>query len=451
MIGDVLFNEGGDRDKLGRGWIWSGEIETCIHQNHVFRARIIENCLEPKFLSYWGNSAGKSYFFDEGKQTTNLASINISKLGNLPVPIPPKPEQVRLLSELESYLSRLDAATASLERVQAKLKAYRASVLKAAVEGRLVPTEAERARSEGRDYEPASVLLDRILKERRRRWEEAELARLTKSGKPPKDDKWKAKYEEPAAPDTSKLPKLPEGWCWARAEQISEFITKGTTPAKSEMCLNKGRIPYIKVYNLLFDGSIDFARDPTFIEEDVHRGFLERSICFPNDVLMNIVGPPLGKVAVVPATFPEWNINQAIARYRPLTGLAPYYLAAVLLGDQALQWAESRAKATVGQFNLTLEIARDIPIPIAPEIEQQRIVDEVARQLSAAAAVSADVAANVVRCSRLRQSILKWAFEGKLVDQDPHDEPAEELLARIRAERAAAPGVKTRGRKAKAS
>jgi type I restriction enzyme S subunit len=85
-------------------------------------------------------------------------------------------------------LPRLDAAVASLEQVQARLKAYRASVVKAAVEGRLVPTEAELAQQEKREYQPAEVLLDRILKERRRRWESAELARLKKAGKPPKDD-----------------------------------------------------------------------------------------------------------------------------------------------------------------------------------------------------------------------------------------------------------------------
>ncbi len=124
-------------------------------------------------------------------------------------------EQQRIVDAIDSYLTRLDDAVASLERVQAKLKAYRASVLKAAVEGRLVPTEASLARAEKRDYEPAEALLARILKERRRRWEDAELAKLKAAGNTPKDDKWKAKYEEPVAPDASRLPELAEGWCWA--------------------------------------------------------------------------------------------------------------------------------------------------------------------------------------------------------------------------------------------
>ena len=99
--------------------------------------------------------------------------------------------------------------------------------LRGSVRGRLVPTEAALAKQEQRDYEPASVLLDRILGERRRLWEEAELARLTKAGKPPKDDKWKAKYEQPAAPDPSKLPPLPEGWCWATVEQLTDPLIFG--------------------------------------------------------------------------------------------------------------------------------------------------------------------------------------------------------------------------------
>jgi type I restriction enzyme S subunit len=134
--------------------------------------------------------------------------------------LPPLPEQHRIVEAIESYFTRLDDAVATLERVRRNLKRYRASVLKAAVEGRLVPTEAELARAEGRDYEPASVLLERILTERRRRWEEAELAKMKAKGKEPKDDKWKAKYVKPVAPDTSALPVLPEGWCWTTIDQL---------------------------------------------------------------------------------------------------------------------------------------------------------------------------------------------------------------------------------------
>ncbi|MBK6767732.1 MAG: hypothetical protein IPG72_01595 [Ardenticatenales bacterium] len=121
------------------------------------------------------------------------------------------PEQHRIVAALESHLSRLDAALAALTRAHRNLARYRASVLHAAVTGRLVPTEAELARAERRGYEPASALLTRILAERRRRWEEAELAKMVAAGKAPKDDRWKGRYVEPGGAETEGLGELPEG------------------------------------------------------------------------------------------------------------------------------------------------------------------------------------------------------------------------------------------------
>ena len=140
QVGDILFNEGGDRDKLGRGWIWNGEVAECVHQNHVFRARVRDSADSPKFISYYGNSAGQKYFYDQGKHTTNLASINLTKLGALPIPLPPPGEQRRIVAEIEKQFTRLEAGVAALRRVQANLKRYRAAVLKAACEDKLVPT-----------------------------------------------------------------------------------------------------------------------------------------------------------------------------------------------------------------------------------------------------------------------------------------------------------------------
>lgn len=105
QLGDILFNEGEDRDKLGRGWIWEGQVSDCIHQNHVFRARLFVNELSPKLVSWWGNTFGKDYFLREDKQTTNLSSINLTKLSMLPIPLPPVNEQHRLVEEVERRLS----------------------------------------------------------------------------------------------------------------------------------------------------------------------------------------------------------------------------------------------------------------------------------------------------------------------------------------------------------
>jgi type I restriction enzyme S subunit len=154
---DVLFNEGGDRDKLGRGWVWEGQIDRCIHQNHVFRARVPSG-IEPKLVSIWGNTFGQGWFEGRGKQTTNLASINLGTLKSFPIPIGPPEEQQRILAELDRQLSDLRACERSVEAGLERSAALRRAVLKAAFAGQLVaqdPTD-----------EPASVLLERIRAER---------------------------------------------------------------------------------------------------------------------------------------------------------------------------------------------------------------------------------------------------------------------------------------------
>jgi type I restriction enzyme S subunit len=117
----------------------------------------------------------------------------------------------------------------------------------------------------------------------------------------------------------------------------------------------QGDIPFIEVYNLTDRGELDFSINPTFINKDVHYGELARSKVFPGDVLMNIVGPPLGKVAIVPSDYEEWNMNQAIAVYRAIPGIDNRFLCYCLLSVKILSIAVNAAKATAGQFNLTLE------------------------------------------------------------------------------------------------
>src|SRR5262249_36279420 len=148
------------------------------------------------------------------------ASINLTKLGALPIPLPPINEQHRIVAEIETQFSRLDAVVTAFKRVQANLKRYRASVLQAACTGRLVQTEAKLARAEGSAYESAEQLLQRILQERRAQWEAQQLADMKTEGTVPKDDRWKSKYREPAKPDTSELLELPEGWMWVTWDQI---------------------------------------------------------------------------------------------------------------------------------------------------------------------------------------------------------------------------------------
>lgn len=156
--GDVLFNEGGDRDKLGRGWVWNDELPLCIHQNHVFRFRPDSQRIDSRFVSYFGNSHGQKYFLEQGKQTTNLASINLTKLGALPVPVPPVIVQKRIVSEIDRRLSATERLLRDLDVQLARGARLRESILKSAFEGNLVPQDPT--------DESAVALLDRIRAER---------------------------------------------------------------------------------------------------------------------------------------------------------------------------------------------------------------------------------------------------------------------------------------------
>ncbi len=281
-------------------------------------------------------------------------------------------------------------------------------MLKAAVEGELTREWREAHKDE---LEPASDLLERILEERRAK------------GK-------KGKYKEPVPVDMDDLPKLPDGWIWVSAEQVCDFITKGTTPKSHKMFSNEGEIPFLKVYNLTFDGSLDFSNNPTYISKETHKKELARSIIVPGDVLMNIVGPPLGKVSIVPNLFPEWNMNQAIVRFRPIHGVYRNFLSVSLRTENILRWAIKRAKATAGQFNLTLQICRELPLPLPPFDEQQQIVEQVENRLSLVDKIEKELNQALARSEHLRQSILKQAFEGRLVKLGDGD--VKELIEEIR-------------------
>jgi type I restriction enzyme S subunit len=156
--GDVLLNEGGDRDKLGRGWIWEGQIPQCIHQNHVFRARIFDDILKPRLLAWHANGFGRRWCEANGKQSVNLASISLSKIKLLPVPVPPRDQQDTLVAEAERHLTLLDRAERAALDALGRTRRLRRSLLAEAFAGRLVLQDPK--------DEPSSVLLERISAQR---------------------------------------------------------------------------------------------------------------------------------------------------------------------------------------------------------------------------------------------------------------------------------------------
>ena len=407
---------------------------------HVLRPT---RAAEAKFLMYY--ALQEQFRKDARAKMTGTAGqlrVPASFLEERVLEVPPVPEQRRIVGAIESYLTKLDAAVSALERVRANLKRYRASVLKAAVEGRLVPTEAELARAEGRAFEPASVLLDRILAERRRRWEESELARMKAAGKPPKDDRWKSKYKEPVAPDTSALPQLPAGWRWAGVDQLGDVSGGLTKNQKREKIAQ--RVAYLRVANvytneLRLDEVLEIGVEPS----ELPRVTLQR------DDLLVVEGngsvDQIGRVALWDNSIEPCVHQNHLIKVRFRAETLSRWTLSWLMSPTGRSLISRAASSTSGLHTLSLSKVGRLPVPVPPVAEQERVISELQRRESVVNEAIEGVVKSNKRARRLRQAVLKWAFEGRLIDQNPNDEPASVLLDRIRAERAATtPAAKSR-------
>lgn len=357
---------------------------------------------------------------------TSYPAVRDSDVLSQELRLPPLPEQHRIVAEIEKQFTRLDASEAALKRAQSNLKSYRASVLKAAFEGKLVPTEAELAQAEGRDYEHADQLLERVLAERHVRWEAQQ--------------KRRGKYKEPAPPNTSDLPELPEGWVWATIDQLAN-VASGQTPK----------------------GIVDVARPattgfPWFRVGDMNALGNEVEMVVTSNVIPEPEVTRLGLHLRPPGTiiFPKRGGAIATNKKRLLSTFAAYDLntmgiiPARELGDYLWQWFQTVELGSLGDGSNVPQINHDdiqpIDVPVPPLMEQRRIVAEVERRLSIIRQAESTVEASLKRIERLRQSILKQAFSGQLVAQDPNDEPASLLLERIHGKRAEAEAATPRKR-----
>ncbi len=350
----------------------------------------------PKFISYYGNSAGQKYFYDQGKHTTNLASINLTKLGALPIPLPPPEEQRRIVAEIEKQFTRLEAGVTALRRVQANLKRYRAAVLKAACEGRLVPTEAELARTGKRkaNFETGKALLARILTERRQNWQGC------------------GKYKEPAAPDTANLPQLTTGWTWVRLEQVG-FAVGGLTKNPKRTKLSR-QLPYLRVANV-YANELRLQEVESIGVEDCE---LEKLLVHAGDLLIvegNGSKDQIGRLAIWDGSIDPCVHQNHIIKVRPVDARMSKWILHWLQSPIGRQFVELVASSTSGLYTLNVGKVGDLPIALPPFAEQTRIVAEVERRLSVVEELEAMVSANLQRTARLRQSILQKAFTGGLV------------------------------------
>ncbi len=348
-----------------------------------------------------------------GKGTTHT-TIYFPEVKALHLCLAPVNEQRRIVAKIEELFSDLDAGVAALERVQANLKRYRASVLKAAVEGKLT----EDWRAQHPDTEPASVLLERILTERRRRWEEDQLAKFAEAGQqPPK--RWREKYQDPHSPEFQEERQLPTGWCFANVAQVSHYAKYGSSAKASA---GTDGVPVLRMGNIQ-DGQLDLS-DLKFLP-DGHDEFPDL-LLRKGDLLFNRTNSAelVGKSAVYEGVPSPCSFASYLISVRAVIGCNPRILCFYLNSVYGRRWIASVVIQQVGQANVNGTKLQALEVPLPPEEEQAEIVKDVERRITIAEKIEAQVDANLKRAARLRQGILKRAFEGRLVPQDPSDEDA---------------------------
>jgi type I restriction enzyme S subunit len=420
--GDLLIVEGnGSKSEIGRSALWRGEISDCVHQNHIIRIRP-QTCPPSYFNAYLNSPEAIRRITEKAASTSGLYTLSVAKVSRLPVPIAPQAEQQRIVEKAGDLLSDLDAGVKSLVRARANLKKYRAAVLKAAVTGELTADW----RATRPDTEPASKLLERILVERRRKWASDQQDKFETSKKtPPKN--WEEKYPEPSPPDVSVLPQLPSGWCWTSVGQVSEFTRYGSS-AKTNA--DSSGVPVARMGNIQVGKLV--MGDVKYLPHQ-HTEFPEL-ILESGDILFNRTNSAelVGKTAVYRGHPSPCSYASYLISVRLLPGCYPDLVAYFINSTLGRQWVKSVVNQQCGQANVNGTKLQSLAIPLPPLAEQQAIVDEVEWLFSIMTATEAYIAASLKRATRLRQSILKEAFAGRLVPQDPSDEPASALLERIR-------------------
>ena len=360
--------------------------------NQQINAIVPHNTEHSKWVFYAVQTPDFVSQLSAASSATTISIVNKGKFSTLEIPFAPDNEQSRVVAEIEKQFTRLEAGVAALRRVQANLKRYRAAVLKAACEGRLVPTEAELVKTGNRKakFETGEALLARILTERHQNWQ------------------GRGSFVQPVALDTTVLPKLPEGWTWATVEQLSNVVRGASPRPAGDPRYFGGNVPWITVGPLTADNSPYLKSVPASLNElgQEHSRYIE-----PQTLLLTNSGATLG---VPKITLIGGCINDGVAALLNVGYPLKLYL---------LYFLRTRTERLRGlnqgaaQPNLNTTIIKSINVPLPPPTEQTRIVAEVERRLSVVEELEAMVSANLQRATRLRQSILQGAFTGKLIGE----------------------------------
>lgn len=433
--------------RINRVWIVNGANGRRQIASTEWIAFPKNNALNPAFLALFLRQTSVRDFLAANASGVggSLMRVKPTTLAQYPFKLTGKKNQDRIVAKLEELLSDLDAGVAELKAAQKKLRQYRQSLLKAAVDGSLT--------AEWRSNNPASEtgaeLLERILKERRARWEAKQLAKFNEQGKtPPKD--WQKKHPEPTQPNTGNLPALPNGWAWASVEQIAsdERYSLSIGPFGSNLKVPDYRdegVPLVFVRNIR-SGNYGGAYTKYVSEEKAEE--LTAHSVMAGDVLVTKMGEPPGDADVYPSDQPPAIITADCIKIRCCPSLMyAYFLKATINSHIGKSQIEPMTQG-VAQKKVSLGRFTNLAVPVPPFDEQLVIVNAVIAADNDAVEKLKAIDLSLKQAAAQRQNILRAAFAGQLIPQDPNDEPASLLLERIRAERAAQASTK-KGRAAK--
>jgi len=354
--------------------------------------------IDSRFLAWFFQTSEYRNRVSELSAGVNINNLRAKHIEETPFRFPSPDDQRRIVAEIEKQFTRLEAGVAALRRVQANLKRYRAAVLKAACEGRLVPTEAELAKTGKRKakFETGKELLARILAERRKNWQ------------------GRGKYKEPAAPEPPADVELPEGWVWTGFEQLADGTKNAIKAGPFGSSLKKS--VYTRSGFKIYGQEQVIRGDPYFGDYFISQELFEQlQSCEvkPGDILISLVGTT-GKVLILPDDSAPGIINPRLLKLSlTRSGVNPKFIKILL--ESATTRAFFKLAAHGGTMEiLNLGILKTLPIALPPLAEQTRIVAEVERRLSVVEELAAVVSANLRRAVRLRQSVLQKAFTGEL-------------------------------------